>query len=286
VDNGTGPVTLIKTGVASVKIDGHNTYSGGTFINQGRFQMAGGEPGDPNPDGLGTGRVTVAPGGYLFISSVNSATVYTGRGALTGENPVGGTAQNAPVLNDMTLSGNGTSQEAGGSIRFGNRSVLLGELTLAGDTRWCAGNAVSYNTRINTDGTLYVDPGNDIRGRITGPGALDFGGRAVAGFQGQISSTANDYSGNTTILPFSGAAILRLGNDEVIPHGVGKGSLLFGDNNGAGTNNAILDMNGHNETVNGLSTATATFLAGAIVQNNGFSAVVVDPTPGDPVNKQ
>jgi len=38
VDNGTGAVTLIKNSVMSTKIDGHNTYSGGTYINQGRFQ--------------------------------------------------------------------------------------------------------------------------------------------------------------------------------------------------------------------------------------------------------
>ena len=88
VDNGTGAVTLIKTSVSSVKIDGHNTYSGGTFINQGRFQLAGAEVGAPNPDGLGSGPVTIAPGGYLYISGVNSTAafpiLYSGPGAISG----------------------------------------------------------------------------------------------------------------------------------------------------------------------------------------------------------
>ena len=97
VDNGPGgTVTLIKTSVSSVKIDGHNTYSGGTFINQGRFQLAGSEverkvnPAGGadltfgNPDGLGTGPVTVAPGGYLFISGVNGTGLFTGNGAIAG----------------------------------------------------------------------------------------------------------------------------------------------------------------------------------------------------------
>src|SRR5262249_1409239 len=107
-----GAVTLIKTGVSSVKIDGHNTYSGGTFINQGRLQLGGNEAngaGGANPDGLGTGPVTIAPGAYLFVSAVNSNTIFTGNGALAGA--LGGTAQNAPIVNDITLSGNGTNQE-------------------------------------------------------------------------------------------------------------------------------------------------------------------------------
>ena len=101
------PVTLIKTGVASIKIDDHNTYTGGTYINQGRFQLAGSEAGTPSPDGLGSGPVTVAPGGYLFVSGVNSATIlFNGPGAIPGA--LVNTAQNAP----LPTSSRGTRRRA------------------------------------------------------------------------------------------------------------------------------------------------------------------------------
>src|SRR5262249_44391503 len=45
VDNGSGAVTLVKDGPGAAKIDGHNSYSGGTYILEGRLQLSGTEPG-------------------------------------------------------------------------------------------------------------------------------------------------------------------------------------------------------------------------------------------------
>src|SRR5262249_2524362 len=43
-DNGpNGPLTVIKTGPGPVKFRGHNAFSGGMYILQGRIQMAGSE---------------------------------------------------------------------------------------------------------------------------------------------------------------------------------------------------------------------------------------------------
>ncbi|HEY7119130.1 MAG TPA: autotransporter-associated beta strand repeat-containing protein, partial [Tepidisphaeraceae bacterium] len=283
VDNGTGAVTLIKTGVASVKIDGHNTFSGGIFINQGRFQLAGSEVGSANPDGLGTGRVTIAPGGYLFVSGVNSGTLYTGRGAIPGA--LANTAQNAPITNDMTISGNGTNQEGIGAIRLGGKAVLSGQITLGGDARIGGASASQANfantndtyPAINPDGTtLYVDPSHLISGRITGKYNLDIGSAVSIPTNFVLSNTGNDWSGNTTFISGGGTTKLRLGNDEVIPNGIGKGNLIWGP----GNNQGILDLAGHNETVNGLSTALATSAANAIIQNDGFVATIVN----DPQN--
>ena len=279
VDNGTGAVSVIKTSVASAKFDGHNTYSGGTYINQGRFQLAGSEQlrnsvntalTMGNPDGLGTGPVFIAPGAYLFNSGVNGTGTYTGNGAIAGALP--GTAQNAPIVNNITMSGNGTAQENGGAIRQGARCVWLGQITLAGDTRINAGAAYAYPA-INADGTtLYVDPGNEFRGRITGPFAIDFGGRAVAGFNGLLTNPSNDWGGTTRILATNGNSILRIGANEVIPNGAGKGNVVMGENTGA--NVGVLDLNGFNETINGLSTEGGTTISQSFVQNNGFNATI------------
>jgi autotransporter-associated beta strand protein len=283
VDNGTGAVTVVKTGPMSVKIDGHNSYSGGTFINQGRFQLAGGEAGAPNPDGLGTGPVTIAPGAYLYISGVNSGTLFTGRGAIAGARA--NTAQNAPILNDMTISGTGTSQEGIGAIRLGNKALLTGKLTLGGDAR-IGGSSNNGNPNaaydsypgINTDGTtLYIDPSHDLAGQITGPFGLDVGSAVSITTNFKISNPANDWTGNTSFISGGGVTILRIGNNEVIPHGPGKGNLVWGP--GVTANTATFDLNGFNETVNGLSTTTQN-LSSAIIENTGFTATIID----DPAN--
>ncbi len=238
VDNGPGgTVTLIKTGVMSVKIDGHNTYSGGTFINQGRFQLAGSEVGrivNPlggtdltvgNPDGLGSGPVTVAPGAYLFLSGVNGTAVYTGPGAIPGA--IANTAQNAPIPNNLTISGNGTNQEGIGAIRLGARSIVSGQITLGGDARIGGGNGFAYNA-INPDGTtLYVDPGNLFSGKITGPFSLDIGSEVSIATNFVISNTANDWSGNTNLIGRTGGTAsttrLRFGAQRSHPSRRGQG---------------------------------------------------------------
>ena len=161
-----------------------------------------GEVGSPNPDGLGLGRVTIAPGAYLYISGVNSGTLYTGRGAIPGARA--NTAQNAPILNDLTISGIGTNEEPIGAIRLGNRSVLSGNITLGGDARIGGGNAAAYSA-INSDGTtLYVDPGNLLSGRISGPFSFDIGSAVSINTNLVLSNHANDWSGDTTILGRSG----------------------------------------------------------------------------------
>ncbi len=295
VDNGPGGVvTLVKTSVSSVKIDGHNTYSGGTFINQGRFQLAGSEVGriaNPlggadltvgNPDGLGSGPVTVAPGAYLFLSGINGTAVYTGPGAIPGA--IANTAQNAPIPNNLTISGNGTNQEGIGAIRLGARSIVSGQITLGGDARIGGGNAAAYNA-INPDGTtLYVDPGNLLSGKITGPFSLDIGSAVSIATNFVISNTANDWSGNTNLIGRTGGTAsttrLRLAKNEVIPHGPGKGNVQFG-NTGNTSSPILLDMNGFNETINGLSTALSAAPINNTIENNGFTATVIDD-PNNP----
>jgi autotransporter-associated beta strand protein len=71
----------------------------------------------------------------------------------------------------------------------------------------------------------------------------------------EFLNPASDYAGDTVfggtkIGYYSGApaaALLRLGADEVLPHGPGKGRLLFGQGM-----NGTLDLQGHAETVNAI----------------------------------
>ena len=184
VDNGPGgTVTLIKTGVMSVKIDGHNTYSGGTFINQGRFQLAGSEVGrivnpleaqnsrSATPTAWDQGRSPSRPATYLFLSGINGTAVYTGPAAIPGAIANTGQECSDPKQPDDLRHRDKSGRHR--AIRLGARSIVSGQITLGGDARIGGGNAAAYNA-INPDGTtLYVDPGNLLSGKITGPFSLD-----------------------------------------------------------------------------------------------------------------
>ena len=98
-----------------------------------------------------------------------------------------------------------------------------------------------------------VGGGTEVAAPITGAGPLLIVQESAAV---TLANPANDYAGGTVvgaagpgIYANAGAqATLRLGADEVIPHGAGKGVLTLN-----GQRKAVLDLNGHSETVNTLS---------------------------------
>ncbi len=87
-----------------------------------------------------------------------------------------------------------------------------------------------------------------INSAITGTGSV-----FIARHNGSVvfKHPDNAYLGNTTLgafcvgTPTDGISLLQLGADEVIPHGAGKGKLVFD-----GAQRGILDLNGKTETVN------------------------------------
>ncbi len=87
-----------------------------------------------------------------------------------------------------------------------------------------------------------------------------------------LSNTNNAYAGDTVIgasgpgyFGAAASATLRLGADEVLPHGAGAGGLVID-----GTQKGVLDLNGKTETVNCL-----TGLVGAVVANSATGAGVL-----------
>ena len=63
-DNGTGAVTVVQSGVSTTQANVANSYSGGTYINSGRFraQVAA---------AFGTGPVYTAPGAQAYFNVGN-----------------------------------------------------------------------------------------------------------------------------------------------------------------------------------------------------------------------
>ncbi|BCU78075.1 autotransporter-associated beta strand repeat-containing protein [Luteolibacter sp. LG18] len=201
--------------VGYLDIRGTNTYSGGTFINLGRVQGS-------NTSVFGTGPVTIYTGGQAFLNN------------------------NGTFANNFTIAGTGSTETSGGqtmgAIRMNTGATTLsGTITLAENARITGGSG----------GT------NAITGKITGSGRLEF--TAATGNVGSITlnNAANDWNGGL-LLTVGGAGrqvYVKLGADEQIPNGAGKGSVTI-----AGASDiARLDLSGHNETINGLNAAVNTF---------------------------
>ena len=92
-----------------------------------------------------------------------------------------------------------------------------------------------------------------IEAPVTGPGPVLITRQSDAV---TFSNPANDYAGDTVLgadgvgfwSDVNARGVLRLGADEVIPHGAGKGRLFFD-----GFRRGVLDLNGKSETVNTLA---------------------------------
>ncbi len=118
-----------------------------------------------------------------------------------------------------------------------------------------------FDTNIVLSNDLIVDSGFDgptsgvvFNGAISGANGLTFTGAAGATVSWLLSNSSNSYAGDTRLVVSSTSGrdkILRLGDSEVIPHGAGKGNLFFDASNEQGR--VILELNGNDETVNGLA---------------------------------
>lgn len=221
-DNGTGPVTVVKMGPGSIKLDGHNTFSGGLYLLQGRVQWAGAEIGNANPDGGGTGPIYVLPGSYIFP---------TGTGG-------------AAITNAFFVAGGGDAAEAFGVFRGG---TYTGPITLIGDT------------------TIGCDV-NVFDGSIAGPFNLTIGCLSRNGTV-TLAGANDNWTGDTTL---SGGGTSSPHNtfingaNEVIPNGFGYGNVAM-DVGNAGT--ITWNLNGFNETINGLATSGNANDANAFIEN-------------------
>ncbi len=216
-DNGTGAVTVVQSGVSTTQANVAESYSGGTYINSGRFRAQA-------QGSMGTGPVYTAPGRKPI--SMRAETPTTTTTSIFPEWDIGKQAVSPVVM----------------SVSLGPRGVLSGTVTLIGDSM--------ISTRGNT-GT----PGAYITGQITGAFSPYFtGSQLTGGTPGtmNLTNSSNNYSGDTVLMD---GRVTIGGTGEVIPDGPGKGNLvMIGEGYltaGLGTN-TYLNLNGNTETVNGL----------------------------------
>ncbi len=133
ISNGTGTISVVKTGGNTQTLSGSGNFSGGVTVNAGTLQVTG-------STALGTGAVVVNNSGQLFVrASIGNAVTVNSGGRVSGNGQLnlitvnsGGViaaATSTTQLNAATLTTNDTATLAGGSViewKLNNAAGLAG----------------------------------------------------------------------------------------------------------------------------------------------------------------
>jgi autotransporter-associated beta strand protein len=239
-DTGNAPVSVNVQGYMT--INGANTYSGGTYIfNNGRITTSATSG---NALSMGTGPVTIYPNGEVFFNTAS-----------------------ATFTNTFDIAGVGTTENNSGitgpgAFRMSSTAVVSGKTTFHG------------NTRISTSATGA--PG--FTGQIVGDGQLELICFATASSVLLLSNSnnpANSWPGGTLIntLGTGRSVTVKLGANEQIPDGAGKGDVIINCTNAPDF--AKLDLNGKSETINGLIATNANAASGQVTNGATVAATLI-----------
>jgi fibronectin-binding autotransporter adhesin len=216
-------------------------------------------------NGIGAVTVVKSGSGYAALSAANSFSggtyILGGRLRWNAQGcfstgpvfifPGGNTYVNSgtTITNAIFMAGSGTSQEPNiGAIRYGpGVAYFTGPITLIGD----AG--------------IGGQGGGSIVGPISGPFKLTLCALSTVNGDTAVANSGNSWTGDTIITARNnaGANSLTSSNNEVIPNGFGKGNVLM---QGFSVGTITWNLNGYNETINGLSTIGTA--ASCTIQNN------------------
>jgi len=222
-----------------------------TYINGGEFAFSDGAVIDTAPLGdfllngtrlSGSGDLVFAGGGRTFIGE--GTNTYAGRtivsnGWLRAKRDFAlGVLPATPRADAIVLDG--------GTLMNDDAVIPLQIATNRGITLTQRGGYITAGYAGETACTM-------VYSAITGPGSL---GLVYENSPVILMNPGNDYAGDTAIGTTGPGSVngmrsrLRLGADEVLPHGEGKGRLIFGAVPSRSTYE--LDLNGFTETVNAL----------------------------------
>ncbi len=196
-DNGTGAVSIVKTGSVGLTLNGNNTFSGGTYVLQGTLSAT-----NANSFG-GSGRnVTVLPGGAVSLSNLTYANNFNLAGsALTlGGTFSGGvtTVAGATVSGTVTLQGDtvigssGTSGTITGKITGDYNLSVIGGLIISN-------TANDYSGNFGINGLLGPLGGNPVLVKLGASNVL-----ANGSGKGNVIISGSATAGNYSILDLNG----------------------------------------------------------------------------------
>jgi autotransporter-associated beta strand protein len=266
--NITGTGALSIGGEATVTLGTANTFNGTLTSTRGTVSF----------DSLGSavalvmsgGNFTYAGGGATVASlaviqsgTLSAPSGLLSVGTLTGSGTLalrGSGWQSGLILSGTANNGFSGTIEVGTNLYYGmlylaNENLLgtnANALTAGGGT-WLYDNGSPLtiaNHKITVPGSLMFVANSStgdmiITGGITGAGGVTFHSypsRAI------VIGGSNDYAGTTYIS--DGNSTLRLGANNALPSGTGKGNLVFSV---WGPSASTLDLAGFNQTLNGFS---------------------------------
>ncbi|MCE9554457.1 MAG: autotransporter-associated beta strand repeat-containing protein [Planctomycetes bacterium] len=233
---GTGGITTSgnqSKGIsADIYLDGNQAWS---ISNTNGLTVSGAiHDYSTGPTLTKTGAQVLALSGNNDFTGVITVSAGTLRAGHT--NALGTTAGNTVVSSSGTLSFGATSipedVNVAGALTTSSASSLLGELNLNVSS--------SATVPINTQSGALT-----LAGKVTGTGGITKQGLNNL----VLSNSTNDYGGDTIVNSTNSSNGILLGADNVIPNGSSKGNVLV--------NTGFFDLNGHNETINGLSSTSA-----------------------------
>jgi autotransporter-associated beta strand protein len=251
VDNGTGPVTVVKVGTGSVILGKASTYSGGTYIDQGFIQC------NDNAS-FGLGDVYIASGAGTVLANNNN-----------------GVANNFHLVPGVGVP----TQPLPVDLYFRGGNTLSGTITLQGPPATYPSPGCRIGLQVSSVATLA--------GQITGPGTLELLVGATAtntadGFTfSNVTANANNWTGGLILSVYTNATA-NSGNTNA------SFTTRLGANNQLAGNTVTMlpirytnrfDLNGFSDTIGGLITTPNANLGPAPINVTNVQVVNFGPNP-------
>jgi autotransporter-associated beta strand protein len=193
ITDGSGGVSLIKSGTGGLFLTGSNGYTGGTRISGGIVQNGlQSSTTDFNSNAFGTGDVVIDAGGSAVIrngSLITNNFTISGTGAANGASygairgSFGTSGTTATITGAVTLAADATITSAASAGVTDSKMVLAGAIELGGNT-----------LTLNPKGTGANPIPIAVDGVIGGNGSVVIDGVSVA-----FLNAANTYIGPTTV---------------------------------------------------------------------------------------